>query len=571
MIKRFIQFYKPHKWLFILDITVAIGASVISIFFPYLTRLLLKEYIPTKNLEMIITMIVTIAGIYVLTAIFSYMRIKWGHMLGVRMEYDMRDTMFRHLQKLSFNYYDNVKTGHIMSRISNDLNMITEIAHHAPEDLIISIVIIVGAFFFMFAFHAKLAIISLVPIPIMILWGGVFGKRMKSIFKEIRKKIADINSTVENSIQGIREVKSYANEELEIEKFASANWNFRKSKESAFTLMGFFFSFMHFLRDCYYLVVIAAGIFFIYQGEIDTADLLAFLLYIGIILPPIDRLTNFIEYIYQGAASFERFTEIMDIEPDIKDRKNARSYSPVKGQVDIENITFKYEGSPDIILNDVSMQIPAGKSAAIVGESGAGKSTIVSLIPRFYEPQKGNISIDGHSIYDLKQRFLRENIGLVQQNVFLFDSTIRDNIVYGKSDATEEEIINAAKNANIYDFIMSLPEKFETLVGERGIKLSGGQKQRISIARVFLKNPPILIFDEATSSLDTESEKMIQDAMIKLSENRTTIIIAHRLSTVQHVDNIYVMKEGRIVENGNHRELLDNKGYYYQLNFGGKL
>lgn len=566
MIKRFIQFYKPHIHLFILDISVAIAASIMSIFFPYITRLLLKDYIPAGDLEKIFTAIAAIGGIYILTAVFSYIRIKWGHMLGVRMEYDMRDTLFRHLQKLSFNYYDNVKTGHIMSRISNDLNMITEIAHHAPEDLIISIAIIVGAFIFMFNFHFELALISLIPIPIMILWGGVFGKRMKSIFREIRKKIAEINSTVENSIQGIREVKSYANENLEIEKFNDANLSFRKSKEDSFTLMGFFFSFMHFLRDMYYLVVISAGIYFIYQKQIDTADLLAFLLYVGIILPPIDRLINFIEYTYQGAASFERFTEIMDIEPDIKDRKDAYDYQNISGAIEIKDVVFKYNSSPDNVLNGININIPSGQSAAIVGESGAGKSTVASLIPRFYEPQSGDILIDGHSIFNLKQKFLRENIGLVQQNIFLFDSTIRDNIIYGKADATEEEIATAAKNANIYDFIMDLPDKFDTLVGERGVKLSGGQKQRISIARVFLKNPPILIFDEATSSLDTESEKMIQDSMIKLSENRTTLIIAHRLSTVKHVDNIFVMKEGRVIEEGRHDDLLEQKGYYYRLN-----
>lgn len=394
---------------------------------------------------------------------------------------------------------------------------------------------------------------------------------MRRGFRRVRQKIADINSAVENSVQGIREVKSYANEELEMTKFGTVNTHFRLAKEKMYTVMGVFYSGFGFFNDMYYLVVIAGGAWLYLQGSITPADILAFVLYVNIILGPIQRLMNFTEQFHQGAASFERFTEIMDIEPDIADAPHARSYRPVKGSVELSGVWFRYSSSPDWILRDVSLSVPAGESVALVGESGAGKSTIVSLVPRFYEPQKGTVSIDGHDVMDLKQSFLRENIGLVQQNVFLFDDTIRENIMYGKPSATEEEMVQAARDANIHDFIMSLPDGFDTYVGERGVKLSGGQKQRVSIARVFLKNPPILIFDEATSSLDNESEGLIQEAMFRLSEDRTTIIIAHRLSTVSHVNRIFVLHEGSVAESGNHTSLMELGGHYHRLYTRGSI
>ncbi len=565
MLRRFISYYGPHKKLFILDMGTAFFASLLSIFFPFIVRLLLKEYVPDKDTKMIFLFLLLILAIQAATAFFSYIRMRWGHVLGVRIEYDLRADMFRHLQKLSFNYFDSVKTGHIMSRITNDLNTITEVAHHAPEDLLISLSVITGAFAFMLHFNVQMALISLLPIPLMLIWGGIVGKRMKKGFRTVRKTVANINSSVENSVQGIREVKSYANEELEYSKFEQVNIHFRSAKEQVYGIMGLFYSVMHFLRDIYYFTVISGGIFFIYKDSMDIADLVGFLLFVGIILPPIERLINFTEQYYQGLTSFERFTEIMDIQPDIKDKKEAISLARVHGTIDIKNLSFSYISNNDIVLKNISIHVPKGKSIAIVGESGAGKSTLASLIPRFYEPDSGVIQIDGHDIMNLKQRFLRENIGIVQQNVFLFDSTVRDNILYGNPGADEDEIIQAAKMANIYDFIQSLTDGLDTLVGERGVKLSGGQKQRISIARVFLKNPPILIFDEATSSLDTESEALIQEALMKLSRNRTTIIIAHRLSTVKYVDNIYVMKRGEIIESGTHQNLIANKGYYYSL------
>jgi ATP-binding cassette subfamily B protein len=481
------------------------------------------------------------------------------------METDMRRDIFNHLQKLSFTYYDNVKTGHIMSRITNDLNMIAEVAHHAPEDLLISLVVILGAYGFMFSFSVQLSLISLIPIPIMLMWGLIFGKRMRSGFRHVRKKIADINSRVENSVQGIREVKSFSNEDVESEKFDTVNVIFRRAKERMYTIMARFHAGMQFLREFYYFVVVAGGVMLIWQGTVEVYDLVTFVLYVGIVLPPIDRLINFTEQLQQGAAAFERFVEIMDVEPDIQDRPKARTVDVLKGAISVSGVTFRYDDHTGDVLKDVSLKIDPGQSVAIVGESGAGKSTLVSLIPRFYEVQQGAISIDGIDVADITQRSLRKQIGLVQQNVFLFDETIRENILYGRPDAAEEEVIEAARAANIHEFIMTLPEGYDTAVGERGVKLSGGQKQRISIARVFLKDPKILIFDEATSSLDTESEALIQEAFERLTQDRTSIIIAHRLSTVKHADLLYVMKEGRIVEQGRHQELISKGGYYSQL------
>ena len=565
MLKRFLKYYRPHIGLFTLDMIMAFLASIVSVILPIFIRSLLKEYIPSKNLRGV-TLIFSVMIVLILTKLVcTYIRMRWGHILGVRIEYDMRTDIFRHIQKLSFNYFDNVKTGHIMSRISNDLNLITEIAHHAPEDLVISFFVIIGAFSVMFAVNATLAAISLVPLVLLLWWGVTYGPKMEDGFRRVLKKIADINSTIENSVQGIREVKSYANEELEIEKFEGANYHFKYAKENVYKIMATFYSGMFFLTDAYYITVIGGGAFLIYRGRLDGPDLVAFLLYINFILDPIKRLTNFAEQFQQGAAAFKRFVEIMDIEPDITDRKNAYTYQPVHGEITLSDVKFCYPSTSELILQNLSMTIPAGKKTAIVGESGAGKSTVVSLIPRFYEPQNGKICIDGHDIMDLKQRFLRENIGIVQQNVFLFDGTIRDNIVYGKPDATEAELIGSAEKAHIYDFIQSLPDGFDTYVGERGVKLSGGQKQRISIARVFLKNPPILIFDEATSSLDTESEAYIQQAMDTLSKDRTTIIIAHRLSTVKNADIIFVLRKGEIIESGTHESLLEREGCYYNL------
>ncbi|MCK5000652.1 MAG: ABC transporter ATP-binding protein, partial [Anaerohalosphaera sp.] len=431
---------------------------------------------------------------------------------------------------------------------------------------LISLTLIVGAFIFMFKFNTALATIALVPIIPIAVWGFFYGGSMRKGFRNVRKKIAEINSSVENSVQGIREVKSYANEEEEIHKFAIVNGDFRMAKEHMYGILALFFSIMNFLTEGYFFIVIAGGVYLIYTGSgLTPVDLIAFLFYIHFILNPIRRLVNFAEQFQQGTACFERFIEVMDIEPDIVDSKDAYTLDTVQGEITIAGLSFKYNGSNDWILQDIDLSAPAHKTIAIVGESGAGKSTIASLIPRFYEAQHGTIRIDGHDIMNLKRKFLRENIGLVQQNVFLFDSTLRDNIMYGNPSATEDQLVAAAQKANIYDFIQTLPEGFDTLVGERGVKLSGGQKQRVSIARVFLKNPPVFIFDEATSSLDAESEALIQKSLDLLSQGRTTIVIAHRLSTVKNADLLYVLRQGRIVEQGTHAQLLEQKQYYHTL------
>jgi len=565
MLKRFIKYYRPHTGLLVPTMFAAIAGSVCKLFIPAFARTILNTHLPNRDTRAVWISLIVMLALIALTSILSYIRVKWGHILGVRMEYDMRTDLFSHIQKLSFNYFDNVKTGHIMSRISNDLNTIAEVAHHAPEDILISTSLIIGAFVIMFTFNATLATVALIPLPALAAWGILYGGPMRRGFRRVRKKIADINSSVENSVQGIREVKSFANEEEEIVKFGQVNLSFKTAKEDMYGVLAVFFSVMNFLIEGYFFVVIAGGVWLIGLGKINVADLLAFVLYIYFILNPIRRLVNFTEQLQQGAACFERFTEIMDIEPDIVDRKDAATFSPINGHITFDHVSFKYTASEDWILRDVSMDIPAHGTVAIVGESGAGKSTIASLIPRFYEPQQGVIRIDGRDIAGLKQRFLRENTGIVQQNVFLFDSTIRENIMYGNLDADEQQLIEAAKKANIHDFIQTLPDGYDSLVGERGVKLSGGQKQRISIARVFLKNPPIFIFDEATSSLDTESEALIQKSLELLSQNRTTIIIAHRLSTVKRADYLFVVKEGKIVEQGTHDELLQNKKHYHAL------
>lgn len=565
LLKRFIRYYRPHRGLFILDMTAAVLSSGLAVLFPSITRHLLSVHIPSRDTGLIVRSLLLMAGVYLGRMVFDYIRMRWGHVLGVRMEADMRRDIFRHIQKLSFTYFDNTKTGHIMSRISNDLNMIAEVAHHAPEDLLISVMVILGAYSFMFAFSWQLALISLLPIPFMIIWGVIFGGRLRKGFRRVRKTIADINSSVENSVQGIREVKAFANEYIEELKFDTSNDNFKFAKEGVYTTMAGFHSVIQFLRNMSYFTVVAGGALLILKDVIAAYDLLTFVLYVGIILPPIDRLINFNEQLQQGVASFERFTEVMDIEPDITDRPQAVPLRTIDGPIVFNNVTFRYDSSPGPVLKGINLTIEKGKKTALVGESGAGKSTIVSLIPRFYETQEGNITIAGHNIMDLTQGSLREMIGIVQQNVFLFDVTIRENILYGNPEAGEDGLYKAARMANIYDFITSLPEGFDTEVGERGVKLSGGQKQRISIARVFLKDPPIIIFDEATSSLDNESEALIQEAMFRLSENRTTIIIAHRLSTVQHADKIVVMRQGEVVEEGRHDDLLAAGGYYSRL------
>lgn len=563
MIKRFIAFYGPHKPLFALDLSMAFLRALCAILIPLVTRHLFKLEDASK--AEIAGTVALLAFLVIVLAFSAFNNIKWGHVLGTRIETDMRGVLFRHLQKLSFSYFDKTKTGHIMSRLSNDLFTISEVAHHVPEDVFLAVVTVVGAFICMFWMNATLAWIALIPLPIMIICGILFQKRFRENVRVMRRRVADINANIENSIQGIREVKSFASERHAVAQFDEVNHDFRDSKETMYHTMAAFHSSMMGLIHSHEILITIAGAIMVFNDLATITDVLVFLMFARFMTKPIDRMVNFVEQFGQGAASFERFTEIMDIEPDIQDRPKPIEPKTVTGAIEITNLSFAYEGNDALVLRDVSLSIPAGRTVALVGESGAGKSTIAALIPRFYEAKQGRIAIDGVDVLDLRQRFLRERIGIVQQSPFLFDTTIRDNILFGRRDATEEELIDAARRANILDFIEALPEGFDSPVGEHGVKLSGGQKQRISIARVFLKNPPILIFDEATSALDTESEQLIQDAMERLTADRTTIIIAHRLSTVKHADHIFVLRDGEVVENGTHSELTALEGYYHAL------
>ena len=568
LLGRFTAYYKPYKGWFFLDMTVAALASLLSIFAPYFVRKVLAVIQgPQEGIVMstIVFYLALILSIYVLDAVCIHIRIKWGHYLGVWIENDMRVDLFHHLQKLSFSYFDRNKTGDIMSRISNDLFNIAEVAHHCPEDFVISILTIVGAYILMFLMCPSLALVSIIPLPVMAVYGIVFNGRLKRSNRVIRKRIAQINVTAENSIQGIREVKSYSREELQEEKFKESNSDLRKSRENMYSEMAAYQTGIQFMRQLYYFITVAGGIILIVKGKVTVADLTAFILYVSVVLPPIDRLINFTEQFTQGVSSFERFTEIMDVMPAINDAPDAKPLVVTKGDVEFRDVSFSYEGEDEIVLDHFSMKVDGGKRVALVGESGAGKSTAVSLLARFYERTGGSITIDGQDVDSVTQRSLRANIGFVQQDVFLFDASIRDNITYGKPDATDDEIWLALEKANLSAFVSSLPDALDTPVGERGTRLSGGQKQRLSIARVFLKNPPILIFDEATSSLDTESEREISDAFNKLAEGRTSIVIAHRLSTIIDSDEIFVINKGKIEEKGTHEELLERKGLYYRL------
>lgn len=566
LLTRFIRYYRPYKFWFALDMTMAALSSVLSILSPALVRRVLALVGVSGALREIIMLLSLVFVAYALSSFFSYVRIRWGHFLGVWIENDMRRDLFNHLQKLSFSYFDRHKTGDIMSRISNDLFNIAEVAHHGPEDVVISILTIIGAYILMFVMNTPMAALSIIPLPIMAVYGIIFNKRLKRRNRVIRKSISEINVTAENSIQGIREVKAFSQEKFQEKKFSSSNEKLKNSREKMYSSMASYHAGMEFMRQFYYFITIAGGIFLIAKGKMNVADLTTFILYVSVVLPPIDRLINFTEQFTQGIASFERFTEIMDTSPDIVDSVDAKELQVTKGEVEYKDVSFSYsDGDEEIVINDLSLHIPGGKRVALVGESGAGKTTTVSLLARFYERAGGEITIDGTDINSVTQDSLHRSIGFVQQNIFLFDASIRENLRYGRSDATDEELWDALEKANLAEFVRSLPEGLETQVGEHGTRLSGGQKQRLSIARVFLKNPPILVFDEATSSLDTESETLIQSAFNRLSVGRTSIVIAHRLSTVIDSDIIFVLDKGRVVESGSHEELMAAKGIYYKL------
>ncbi|MBN1078217.1 ABC transporter ATP-binding protein [Clostridium botulinum] len=562
MLKKFISFYKPYKKLFFMDLIAAFIAALCDLVYPMMTRTLVNDSIPNKNIRLIVVFAVTLLIIFLIKALCGYFMQYWGHVVGVRMQGDMRRDVFNHLQKLPNKYFDNNKTGDIMSRIINDLMEISELAHHGPEDIFISLVMLTGSFIILCTINIPLTLLIFAFIPFIVLFTMYQRKKMNKAFLNTKVKTGAINASLENSISGISISKAFVSHETEQEKFEKGNKKFIIAREKAYKVMAEYFSGAGFGIDILNYVGLIGGGLFTFKGIIDIGDFMAYMLYIRLFTDPIKKLINFMEQFQNGITGFQRYMEIMN-EDQEKNKKNAVELCDVKGNIEFKNVGFSYEGEK--VLDDFSIDIESGKMLALVGHSGGGKTTICNLIPRFYDVMDGDILIDGKSIYDVTLDSLRENIGIVQQEVFLFTGTIRDNILYGKTNASEEEIIKASKMANIHDFIENLPEGYNTYIGERGVKLSGGQKQRISIARVFLKNPSILILDEATSALDNTTEHIIQESLKKLCEGRTTIVVAHRLSTIQNADEIVVVGNKGIIEKGSHDELMKLNGEYSKL------
>lgn len=565
LFKRFAAYYKPHKKLFIIDMICAFIISVFNLVYPYVTKEIINNYVPNKMLDMLLVGTFCLLGFYIIKAVLNYVLQYWGHLVGVRMQADMRSELFKHLQKLPFKYFDDNKTGVIMSRMTNDLFEISELAHHGPEDVFLSLVTIVGAFIVLSFINVYLALIVFAFVPFIVIYVALMHKRMSKAFAEMRVVQGEINADIESAISGVRVSRAYNASAHESEKFEHGNKEFVRAKSKQYRVMGEFFSSATFFLDLLYFVVLLAGGLFFYFGKIDAGEFTAFVLYISTLIAPIRTLANIYEQIQNGATGFKRFCEIMDIEPE-KEAEDAIEVSELKGEIVFDDVTFGYESEDgNKVISNFSMTIPAGKTVALVGPSGGGKTTICHLIPRFYEIDGGRITVDGYDLKKIKRESLRSNIGLVQQDVFLFNGTIKENIAYGNFNATDEEIAEAAKKANIHDYIVSLPDGYQTNVGERGVKLSGGQKQRVSIARAFLKNPSILILDEATSALDNSTEMLIQDALNKLSDGRTTLVVAHRLSTVKNADEIIVVTKNGVEERGTHDELMSLGGIYKTL------
>lgn len=566
--KKFFSYYKPYIGVFLADMFFAFLSAVVTLALPIIVRYItgVVVYEPKTEALDTITKLAVIMVILILLAGFSNFFITYyGHMMGAKMEFNMRKEIFSHYQKLSFSFYDNEKVGQLMSRITSDLFDITELFHHGPEDIVISIIKIIGSFIILSFINVKLALIALCTIPIMAVYAFILNKKMKKAFKNNRAKLADINAQIEDNLSGIRVVKSFANEAIEEEKFDEGNKNFLKGKRNSYRYMATYNSGLSVLINMITVVVVTAGAAAITKNEITIADLLAFTLYVSNFIEPVNKLINFTEQFQNGISGYERFIEIMAIMPDISDENAVYAPETFKGSVRFKNVSFKYEESKEMVLKDVNLSVNAGEYVALVGFSGAGKTTLCSLIPRFYDVTDGEVLIDGMCVKDIKLKNLRDNIGIVQQDVYLFTGTIYENILYGRPAASRKEVVEAAKAANAHEFIMSLPDGYDTYIGQRGVKLSGGQKQRLSIARVFLKNPPILIFDEATSALDNESEKVVQDSLEKLAKNRTTFVIAHRLTTIKNAEKILVLAEDGIKEEGTHEQLLARKGIYYNL------
>ena len=574
--KKFLSYYKPYKKIFAADMFFACLGAAVTLIIPLIIRYITNDVIyrpANESLKIILSLTGIMAVLIILEFYCNYFIAYYGHIMGAKMEYNMRNEIFAHYQKLSFSFFDNQKVGQLMSRVTNDLFEISELFHHGPEDIVISIIKLIGSFSILLSINWRLALVAFAIVPVMLVYAFYFNIKMKRAFVKNRARIADINAQIEDNLSGIRVVKSFANEEMEMDKFKVGNDRFVESKRESYRYMGLYHSGLGAFTTFISVIVIAVGAVFITTNLISITDLITFLLYINNFTEPIKKLINFTEQFQNGASGYTRFLEILSINPDITDRPDARELVKAKGDITFENVYFHYEEHSETVLSNLNLHVNSGQYIALVGTSGVGKSTLCSLIPRFYDVSCGRILIDGEDIRDYTLKSLRNNIGIVQQDVYLFTGSVMDNIRYGNPHATDAEIVAAAQNANAHDFIMNLPEGYDTNIGQRGVKLSGGQKQRLSIARVFLKNPPILIFDEATSALDNESEKVVQESLEKLAKNRTTFVIAHRLSTIRNAEKILVLSENGIAESGSHEELLAKEGIYaelYNMQFKGR-
>ena len=563
LLKKFLSYYRPHKLLFSLDMGASLLVALSGIVYPVVTRTMLNDLIPNRQYRMIVIYGLTLLVIYLVRMWLNFFIQYKGHMMGTQMQAAMRSDLFTHLEKLPFSFFDQHETGKIMSRMTTDLFDITELAHHGPENLIIASISVVVSFGYLMSINVMLSIIVFLVVPFLIGISNYMRTRMRSAFTRSRQATAVINASLENSISGIRVTKAFTNAAKETEKFEHGNTLFKEASRDAYKAMGQFHSGTTFITDIFNVVILIAGGLFLYDGKITFADYSAFIVSINLFLGPVNTLIRFMEQYQSGVAGFERFVEVLDMKPEM-DRDGAKNVPRLQGDIEFDDVTFAYDGEHDVLKN-IDMKIKPGQTFALVGPSGGGKTTICHLIPHFYQVEKGRILLDGMDIRDITLESLRRNIGIVQQDIYLFNASIRDNILYGRLDATEEEVVEAAKRANIHDYIMTLDEGYDTVIGERGVRLSGGQKQRLCIARVFLKNPPMLILDEATSALDNTTEIMIQQALDELCKGRTTLVVAHRLSTIKNADAIAVISDGRILEQGTHDELLQTGGLYSQL------
>ena len=565
MIRRFFSYYKPHKRLFIIDFSSAIVIAILELLFPVAVQFFIDDLLPGGEWNRVVSVSILLFFAYLLSTALQYVVTYFGHKLGVNIETDMREELFNHVQTQSYRFFDNTKTGHIMSRITNDLFEIGELAHHGPEDFFIAVMTFIGTFAIMFTINAKLTLMILIIVPILVVLIAYSNIKMSKTWSKMYDHIADVNAHVEDSVSGVRVVQSFTNEKHEIDQFALNNNRFRKAKLVAYRVMAFVNSNIYLVMRFAVLFVLVIGAWLTFSDQLSYGELVAFVLYMNVLFNPIQKVSALLELYPKGMAGFKRFTALLDVEPEVEDRPDAKEAGELRGAIDFNNVLFGYEKTQAPVLDNVSFKVKPGETIALVGPSGAGKTTIAALIPRFYDVDQGSITIDGVDIRDFTKESLRQQIGTVQQDVFLFTGTLKENIAYGKLDATDEEIKNAAKQAHMEDFINELPEGYDTQVGERGFKLSGGQKQRIAIARMFLKNPPILILDEATSALDTITEQIIQKALNDLAENRTTIVIAHRLATIKNADRIMVVTKDGIAEEGSHDELIEKDGIFANL------